>query len=87
MASQWSASVPLLLPMACEYSHWMSGLVWVPDMACARHSWSGAYIGQAMSEDRSGSAQPSLAAPSYCTGRRAGSCRRTQPAAASWLAP
>ncbi len=86
MAAQWSASVPLLLPIACEYSHWMSGLVCVPDMACAMHSGSGAYIGQAMSEATSGSAQPSLAAPSYCTGR-VGSCRRTQPAAASWFAP
>ncbi len=86
MAAQWSASVPLLLPMACEYSHWMSGLVCSPERACATQSSSGAYIGHAMSEASPGSAQPSLAAPSYWTGR-VGSCRRTQPAAASWPAP
>lgn len=82
MAAQWSASVPLLLPMACEYSHWMSGLVCFPESAWARQSSSDAYIGQAMSEATSGSAQPSLAAPSYWTGR-VGSWRRSQPAAAS----
>ncbi|CAM5591626.1 hypothetical protein SCANM63S_07264 [Streptomyces canarius] len=86
MAAQWSASVPLLLPIACEYSHWISGLVCCPDSAWARHSSSGAYMGQAMSDATSGSAQPRLAAPSYWIGR-VGSCRRTQPAAASWLAP
>ena len=33
MASQYSASVPLLLPMACEYSHRMSGWRWSPERA------------------------------------------------------
>ncbi len=86
MAAQWSARVPLLLPIACEYSHWINGLVCSPDSACATQSSSGAYIGHAMSEARSGSAQPRLAAPSYWIGL-VGSWRRTQPAAASWFAP
>lgn len=86
MAAQWSASVPLLFPMACEYSHWMSGLVCSPDRACATQSSMGAYMGQAMSEASAGSAQSSLAAPSYWSGL-VGSWRRSQPAAASWLAP
>ena len=35
MAAQCSASVPLLLPMACEYSHRISGRVCRPERACS----------------------------------------------------
>ena len=49
MASQYSARVPLLLPMACEYSHMIRGWRWRPERACATMASMGGYIGQAMS--------------------------------------
>ena len=61
-------------------------MVCSPDRACATQSSIGAYIGQTMSEAAVGRSQSSLVAPSYWIGR-VGSWRRTQPAAASWLAP
>ena len=49
IASQYSASVPLLLPIACEYSHMMNGYRWRPERACATIAEMGGYMGQAMS--------------------------------------
>ena len=46
---QYSASVPLLLPMACEYSHMISGWCCRPDPAWATSDEMGGYIGQVMS--------------------------------------
>ena len=49
MACQYSARVPLLLPMACEYSHMISGLVCRPEVAWATIAEIGGYIGQTRS--------------------------------------
>src|SRR5438093_463555 len=46
IASQYSASVPLLLPIACEYSHMMSGCRWLPDRAWATIDEMAGYIGR-----------------------------------------
>jgi len=43
------ARVPLLLPMACEYSHMISGWRCRPDRAWATIAEMGGYIGQVMS--------------------------------------
>ena len=49
IASQYSASVPLLLPIACEYSHMISGWRWRPEAACPTIAAIGGYIGQVTS--------------------------------------
>ena len=49
MASQYSASVPLLLPIACEYSHMISGWRWSPERAWSTIAAIGGYIGQVRS--------------------------------------
>ena len=49
IASQYSASVPLLLPIACEYSHMISGWRCRPDRACATIAAIVGYIGQVRS--------------------------------------
>ncbi len=55
MASQYSARVPLLLPMACEYSHMMSGRSRRPEVANSTMALMAGYIGQT----RSVTARPS----------------------------
>jgi hypothetical protein len=69
MASQYCASVPLLLPIACEYSQRMRGLVCWPDEACATISSMDEYIGQTMSLAAWSAQKSSLIAPSYWIGR------------------
>ena len=64
MASQYSASVPLLLPMACEYSHMMSGRVSRPERANSTMALMAGYMGQTMSVTRSPPAQSKRMAPS-----------------------
>ena len=64
IASQYSASVPLLFPMACENSHMMSGWRWWPDVACPTIAQSGGYMGQVRSLRRWSPAQSHLIAPS-----------------------
>ena len=64
IASQYSASVPLLLPIAWENSHMISGWRWVPERACATIAEIGGYIGQVMSLTRWSLAQPNRIAPS-----------------------
>ena len=64
MASQYSARVPLLLPMACENSHMMSGCRWRPDRAWAMIASMEGYIGQAMSLTVWSLAQSKRMAPS-----------------------
>ncbi len=64
MASQYSARVPLLLPIAWEYSHMMSGRRWSPDRAWATIASIGGYIGQVMSVAATSAVQSNLMAPS-----------------------
>ena len=64
IASQYSASVPLLLPMACEYSHRMSGRCCVPDSAWSTIDPMGGYIGQMMSVTFRAADQSKRMAPS-----------------------
>ncbi len=45
IASQYSASVPLLLPIACENSHMISGWRCWPPCAWATIAGIGGYIG------------------------------------------
>ena len=49
IAAQYSASVPLLLPIACEYSHMISGWSWVPFVAWSTIEAIVGYIGHVMS--------------------------------------
>ena len=64
IASQYSASVPLLLPIACEYSHMISGWRCLPDRAWATIHCTGGYIGQVMSLTRWSLVQSKRMAPS-----------------------
>ncbi len=58
MASQWSASVPLELPIACEYSHMISGWRWSPDVACSTMAAKGRIHRAGQVADRSLVARP-----------------------------
>ena len=49
MASQYSASVPLLLPIAWLNSHMISGWRWSPDRAWSTIDAIDGYIGQVRS--------------------------------------
>ena len=49
IASQYSASVPLLLPIAWLNSHMISGCRWRPDRAWPTIAEIGGYIGQVRS--------------------------------------
>ena len=49
IASQYSASVPLLLPIAWLNSHITSGWRWAPEVAWATSAAIGGYIGHTMS--------------------------------------
>ena len=64
IASQYSASVPLLLPMAWEYSHMISGWRCFPEAAWAASEAIGGYIGQVRSEAVCGHDQSNMIAPS-----------------------
>ena len=64
IAAQYSASVPLLLPMACEYSHMTSGWRCRPDLAWATIAEMGGYIGQTKSLTRWSLDQSQRIAPS-----------------------
>ncbi len=64
MASQYSARVPLLLPIAWLNSHMISGCRCAPDAACATIASIGGYIGHAMSLAVCGPPQSNLIAPS-----------------------
>ena len=64
MASQYSASVPLLLPIACEYSHMISGFRWSPERAWSTIAPISGYIGHRMSLAPWSSVQSQRMAPS-----------------------
>ena len=64
IASQYSASVPLELPIACEYSHMISGRRCGPFVACATSAPIAGYMGQVMSVTRWSAAQSNRIAPS-----------------------
>src|SRR5579864_118965 len=49
IASQYSPRHPLLLPIACEYSHIISGWRWLPERSCSAIAEMRGYIGQVMS--------------------------------------
>ena len=63
-ACQYSARLPLLLPIAWEYSHWMSGCRCFPERACATIASIVAYIGQVMSLAVWSLVQSNMIAPS-----------------------
>ena len=64
MNSQYSARVPLLLPIACEYSHIINGRSCFPDFAYAITAPIAGYIGQIMSVTPTPFRQSPLIAPS-----------------------
>jgi len=64
IASQYSASVPLLLPIAWENSHMISGRFWRPERAWATIASIAGYIGQTMSDAAAPAVQSNLMAPS-----------------------
>ena len=64
MASQYSARVPLLLPMAWEYSHMMSGRSRRPEVANSTMALMAGYIGQTRSVTRAPPDQSKRMAPS-----------------------
>ena len=64
IACQYSASVPLLLPIACEYSHITSGWRCRPERACATIASIGGYIGQTRSLAVWSDDQSNMIAPS-----------------------
>ena len=64
IASQYSASVPLPLPIACEYSHMISGQRWRPERACSTIAPISGYIGQRMSLASWSAVQSQRIAPS-----------------------
>jgi len=64
IASQYSASVPLLLPIAWEYSHRISGRTCASERVWATIASIVGYIGQARSLAPCSAAQSNLIEPS-----------------------